>query len=300
MPCDWWFDATSDLCELRGLRRRAQDEVNICTTDGSFAGDRSKCTGNAGPVSQGSVKAAPYLESFDQEVAVGAWTTGGDPTWSMERDLDGGMLCMEDANYNWLDFDNCTAAISGPGDRTPGMPDVPIHPDDVSVFNACWSCQWVMWYKKQYCHCCDPDIVDEKTGENGEECCDGIDMACGVNGHDRRDATPRGIEICDDITDGDRSHACDLLVEGTTHKPTYEKTAYSRSVPVNQLDGVHLPYVHERADYENWLNWDPSLCYMEDTSQDCAALDGCVWSEIGGHAGCVKTSKQSPKQQITV
>lgn len=247
--------------------------------------------------------AAPYLESFDRENVVGSWTTvGGNPSQSMERDADGGMLCMEDEIYNWLDYDNCTAALSGPGDRSPGLdPSVPMHPDDVSVFKACWSCQWVMWYKKQYCHCCNPDIVDGETGENGEECCDGIDMACGINGHDRRDATPRGSEICDDINDGDRSRACDMIVEGTVKKPMqglYLKPTFLEAIPANQLEGAKAPlhpYVHQHPDYNNWLDWDPSLCYMEDTEDMCTALDGCSWTTVGGHAGCVKNSHKLGK-----
>jgi len=192
--CQWWFDATKDLCELKGLRRRNSSEVNICPT--SMKGDRSKCTGNSGAKTPGQVPAAPGLQSFDKEDRVGAWTTaGGDAGKSNERASNGELMCMEDENYNFLDFEDCAAALSSPKVRTPGAcpPGVKQCPDDVAVFDICFSCQWMMWYKKKYCHCCNPNMMTDKY-ENGEECCDGIDMACGLNGHDRRDGTPRGVE----------------------------------------------------------------------------------------------------------
>jgi len=233
---------------------------------------------------------------------VGAWTTaGGDPTKSNERTSNGELMCMEDENFNFLDFDDCAAALSSPKDRTPGAcpPGVKQCPDDVSVQNICFSCQWMMWYKKKYCHCCDPNAMTDKF-ENGEECCDGIDMACGLNGHDRRDGTPRGIEVCNDITTpGDRSRACDLIVAHTQKKPEYIKPKYSESTPVAKLEKASVTaYVHTKSDYTAWLNWDPSLCYMEDDPKTCKALDGCVWHTISGHSACVRKSKHSPKEVV--
>merc|ERR1712232_70448 len=81
-------------------------------------------------------------------------------------------------------------------------------------------------------------------------------------------------------------------VAHTKKKPAYTKPAYSISVAVDKLEASSISaYVHTQSDYQNWLNWDPSLCYMETTSQDCHRLQGCEWKKIAGKGGCVKKSK---------
>merc|ERR1712100_768204 len=77
---------------------------------------------------------------------------------------------------------------------------------------------------------------------------------------------------------------------GTEIKPQYTKPKYSESTPVARLRMSSITaYVHSKSDYNTWLNWDPSLCYMEDDAK------GCLWQNISGHAACVRKPKHTQK-----
>merc|ERR1719359_811071 len=159
-----------------------------------------------------------------------------------------------------MDYDDCTAALPAKNK---------MHPDDVTVHKACWSCAWVMWYKKEHCACCDPDKL---IGDiNGEECCDGIDMACGINGHDRRDGTPRGREVCDDAKSLQGTAVCLQLLDP---KPRYSA---SEAYVEGETDQA---YTHNWAAYKRWLEWNPAddMCKSYEKVL-CKAMNQCGWDD---------------------
>jgi len=268
--CAWWFGSfKADSCELRGLRRR--DEHDTKTLCSAAERDRENCTGN-----------------FDA-AGDGAWTLDGATAGSsQEKDASGSWRCMEDAKYNWIDYNDCTAAL-------PGFPEqlsMTKHPDDVAIHKTCWSCQWVMWYKKEHCGCCNPGVLVERLGLNGEECCDGIDQACGINGHDGRRGSPRGPQICESQEGSSiqKTAACESLLAGNT----YRGGAAAISTSCDEAPVLHSsPHVNTCFDYMEWLRLDRSadavsLCEVfTGDAMTCFKVLGCrVFRQHDGQLVC--------------
>mmetsp|Transcript_24841 Transcript_24841/g.45592 ORF Transcript_24841/g.45592 Transcript_24841/m.45592 type:complete len:455 (+) Transcript_24841:62-1426(+) len=272
--CAWWFGSFSaDTCTLSGLRRRGSSTLDVKHLCSSSVTDRENCTG-----------------AFDaQSLGDGAWTSDGAGTGtSQEKDASGSWKCMEDAKYNWIDYNDCTAAL-------PGFPEqlsVTKHPDDVAIHKTCWSCQWVMWYKKEHCGCCNPGVLVERLGLNGEECCDGIDRACGINGHDGRAGSPRGAQICQSQEGSSipKTAACESLLAGNQ----YRGGAAAMLTSCEEAPIVHSsPHVNTCFDYMQWLRLDRSadansLCEIfTGDAMTCFKVLGCkVFRQHDGKLVC--------------